>query len=113
LTQISLCSEDASFWELYAFKRTSFLIPPTKLLIINLVGVVASISDAVNNGYQSGGPYLESFSLHFGLLCTYTPVWKDDGSAKSNPNNCDSVVNHSHIHILTSMGAHWSIFGKG
>ncbi len=73
-TVTSKCSEDASFWELYAFKRTSFLIPPTKLLIINLVGVVASISDAVNNGYQSGGPYLESFSLHFGLLCTYTPV---------------------------------------
>ncbi len=46
--------------------------------------------------------------------CTLIPLSERiDGSAKSNPNNCDSVVNPSRIHILTSMGAHWSIFGKG
>jgi hypothetical protein len=33
--------------------------------------------------------------------------------AKLNPNNNNSVVNPSHISILTSMGAQWSIFGKG
>jgi cellulose synthase A len=72
-TVTSKCSEDASFWELYAFKWTSLLIPPTTLLIINLVHVVAVISDAVNNGYQSWGPLFGKFFFAFWLLCTYTP----------------------------------------
>ncbi|GLJ38324.1 hypothetical protein SUGI_0780480 [Cryptomeria japonica] len=49
-------SEDAEFGELYIFKWTTLLIPPTTLLVINLVGVVAGFSDALNNGYQSWGP---------------------------------------------------------
>jgi cellulose synthase A len=38
------------------FKWTTLLIPPTTILIINLVGVVAGISYAINSGYQSWGP---------------------------------------------------------
>ncbi|CAN1316823.1 Cellulose synthase A catalytic subunit 3 [UDP-forming] [Linum perenne] len=48
--------EDGDFAELYMFKWTTLLIPPTTLLIINIVGVVAGISYAVNSGYQSWGP---------------------------------------------------------
>ncbi|KAJ6310116.1 hypothetical protein OIU76_014949 [Salix suchowensis] len=48
--------EDGDFTELYMFKWTTLLIPPTTLLIVNLVGVVAGISHAVNSGYQSWGP---------------------------------------------------------
>ncbi|XP_047969549.1 cellulose synthase A catalytic subunit 5 [UDP-forming]-like isoform X2 [Salvia hispanica] len=48
--------EDGGFAELYLFKWTSLLIPPTTLLIINIVGVVVGVADAVNNGYDSWGP---------------------------------------------------------
>ncbi|KQK07271.1 probable cellulose synthase A catalytic subunit 1 [UDP-forming] [Brachypodium distachyon] len=48
--------EDGDFAELYVFKWTSLLIPPTTVLVINLVGMVAGISYAINSGYQSWGP---------------------------------------------------------
>ncbi|ONM21383.1 putative cellulose synthase A catalytic subunit 2 [UDP-forming] [Zea mays] len=47
---------EGDFAELYMFKWTTLLIPPTTILIINLVGVVAGISYAINSGYQSWGP---------------------------------------------------------
>ncbi|KAK2656070.1 hypothetical protein Ddye_009122 [Dipteronia dyeriana] len=55
-TVTSKGADDGEFSELYLFKWTSLLIPPTTLLIINLVGVVVGISDAINNGYDSWGP---------------------------------------------------------
>ncbi|GMH30647.1 hypothetical protein Nepgr_032490 [Nepenthes gracilis] len=58
--------EDGDFAELYMFKWTTLLIPPTTLLIINLVGVVAGISSAINSGYQSWGPSSGSCSSRFG-----------------------------------------------
>ncbi|KAI8569065.1 hypothetical protein RHMOL_Rhmol02G0249200 [Rhododendron molle] len=48
--------EDGDFAELYVFKWTSLLIPPTTVLIFNLVGIVAGVSYAINAGYQSWGP---------------------------------------------------------
>ncbi|XP_072985485.1 probable cellulose synthase A catalytic subunit 1 [UDP-forming] isoform X1 [Typha latifolia] len=48
--------EDGEFAELYVFKWTSLLIAPTTLLIVNLVGIVAGVSYAINSGYQSWGP---------------------------------------------------------
>jgi cellulose synthase A len=75
-TVTSKCSEGASFWELYAFKRTSLLIPPTKLLIINLVGVVAGISDAVNNGCQSWGPLFGKLFFAFWVIVHFYPFLK-------------------------------------
>ncbi|GFS44994.1 cellulose synthase 1 [Actinidia rufa] len=48
--------EDGDFAELYVFKWTSLLIPPTTVLIFNLVGIVAGVSYAINSGYQSWGP---------------------------------------------------------
>ena len=55
-TVTSKQAEDEDFSELYQFKWTTLLIPPTTLLVLNIVGVVAGISDAINNGYQSWGP---------------------------------------------------------
>ncbi|KAF7840058.1 cellulose synthase A catalytic subunit 6 [UDP-forming]-like isoform X1 [Senna tora] len=55
-TVTSKAADDGEFSELYIFKWTSLLIPPTTLLIMNIVGVVVGISDAINNGYDSWGP---------------------------------------------------------
>ncbi|XP_010541595.1 PREDICTED: cellulose synthase A catalytic subunit 1 [UDP-forming]-like [Tarenaya hassleriana] len=48
--------EDGEFSELYVFKWTSLLIPPTTVIIVNLVGIVAGVSSAINSGYDSWGP---------------------------------------------------------
>ncbi|RWR94308.1 cellulose synthase A catalytic subunit 1 UDP-forming [Cinnamomum micranthum f. kanehirae] len=48
--------EDGDFAELYVFKWTTLLIPPTTVLVVNLVGIVAGVSYAINSGYQSWGP---------------------------------------------------------
>lgn len=48
--------DDGDFAELYVFKWTSLLIPPTTVLIVNIVGIVAGVSFAVNTGYESWGP---------------------------------------------------------
>lgn len=55
-TVTSKGGDDGAFSELYIFKWTSLLIIPTTLLIINIVGVVVGISNAINNGYDSWGP---------------------------------------------------------
>ncbi|XP_062224325.1 probable cellulose synthase A catalytic subunit 1 [UDP-forming] [Phragmites australis] len=48
--------DEGDFSELYVFKWTSLIIPPTTVLVINLVGIVAGVSYAINSGYQSWGP---------------------------------------------------------
>ncbi|KAL0407644.1 UNVERIFIED_CONTAM: Cellulose synthase A catalytic subunit [UDP-forming] [Sesamum radiatum] len=58
--------DDGDFAELYVFKWTSLLIPPTTVLIVNLVGIVAGVSYAINSGYQSWG-------LFFGKL--FFAIW--------------------------------------
>ncbi|KAG5612569.1 hypothetical protein H5410_023850 [Solanum commersonii] len=55
-TVTSKSGDDEEYAELYAFKWTTLLIPPTTLLVINIIGVVAGISNAINNGYESWGP---------------------------------------------------------
>ncbi|CAL0319665.1 unnamed protein product [Lupinus luteus] len=55
-TVTSKAAGDGEFAELYLFKWTSLLIPPVSLLVVNVVGVVVGISDAINNGYDSWGP---------------------------------------------------------
>ncbi|CAI0556187.1 unnamed protein product [Linum tenue] len=55
-TVTSKAADDGEFSELYIFKWTSLLVPPTTLLIMNVIGVVVGISDAINNGYDSWGP---------------------------------------------------------
>ncbi|TQD96184.1 hypothetical protein C1H46_018213 [Malus baccata] len=55
-TVTSKAADDGEFSDLYLFKWTSLLIPPMTLLIINIIGVVVGISDAINNGYETWGP---------------------------------------------------------
>ncbi|KAL2502446.1 Cellulose synthase A catalytic subunit 7 [UDP-forming] [Forsythia ovata] len=69
-------SDDEDFGELYAFKWTTLLIPPTTILVINLVGVVAGISDAINNGYQSWGPLFGKLFFAFWVIVHLYPFLK-------------------------------------
>jgi cellulose synthase A len=68
--------EDDEFADLYAFKWTTLLIPPTTLLIINIIGVVAGISDAINNGYQSWGPLFGKLFFAFWVIVHLYPFLK-------------------------------------
>lgn len=68
--------DDGNFMELYIFKWTSLLIPPMTLLIINLVGVVAGISDAINNGYESWGPLFGKLFFAFWVIVHLYPFLK-------------------------------------
>ncbi|KAK9947319.1 hypothetical protein M0R45_002950 [Rubus argutus] len=69
-------ADDEDFGELYAFKWTTLLIPPTTVLIINLVGVVAGISDAINNGYESWGPLFGKLFFAFWVIVHLYPFLK-------------------------------------
>ncbi|XP_073063953.1 cellulose synthase A catalytic subunit 5 [UDP-forming]-like isoform X2 [Primulina eburnea] len=55
-TVTSKAADDGEFSDLYLFKWTSLLIPPLTLMIINIIGVIVGISDAISNGYESWGP---------------------------------------------------------
>ncbi|KAJ9166821.1 hypothetical protein P3X46_021518 [Hevea brasiliensis] len=55
-TVTSKAGDDGEFSELYLFKWTSLLIPPMTLLIINIIGIIVGVADAINNGYDSWGP---------------------------------------------------------
>ncbi|KAF5469430.1 hypothetical protein F2P56_013505 [Juglans regia] len=75
-TVTSKASDDEDFGELYTFKWTTLLIPPTTILIINLVGVVAGISDAINNGYESWGPLFGKLFFSFWVIVHLYPFLK-------------------------------------
>ncbi|KAK4440072.1 Cellulose synthase A catalytic subunit [UDP-forming] [Sesamum alatum] len=49
---------DTEFGKPYILKCTTILIPPTTIVVVNLVGVVEGFSDALNSGYESWGPLL-------------------------------------------------------
>lgn len=55
-TVTSKGGDDGEFADLYLFKWTSLLIPPMTLLIMNIIGVLIGMSDAISNGYDSWGP---------------------------------------------------------
>ncbi|KZV16530.1 cell synthase A catalytic subunit 2 [Dorcoceras hygrometricum] len=55
-TVTSKAADDGDFSDLYLFKWTALLIPPLTLMIINIIGVIVGISDAISNGYESWGP---------------------------------------------------------
>ncbi|KAA8514715.1 hypothetical protein F0562_017894 [Nyssa sinensis] len=75
-TVTSKGGDDEEFSELYAFKWTTLLIPPTTLLIINLIGVVAGISNAINNGYESWGPLFGKLFFAFWVIVHLYPFLK-------------------------------------
>ncbi|KAM1795564.1 hypothetical protein ACFX11_035895 [Malus domestica] len=75
-TVTSKAADDAEFGELYLFKWTTLLIPPTTLIILNMVGVVAGISDAINNGYGSWGPLFGKLFFSFWVIVHLYPFLK-------------------------------------
>ncbi|KAG6658842.1 cellulose synthase A catalytic subunit 4 [UDP-forming]-like [Carya illinoinensis] len=75
-TVTSKAADDAEFGELYLFKWTTLLIPPTTLIILNMVGVVAGFSDAINNGYGSWGPLFGKLFFAFWVIVHLYPFLK-------------------------------------
>ncbi|KAL5792692.1 hypothetical protein ACOSP7_001286 [Xanthoceras sorbifolium] len=75
-TVTSKTAEDEEFGELYLFKWTTLLIPPTTLIILNMVGVVAGVSDAINNGYGSWGPLFGKLFFSFWVIVHLYPFLK-------------------------------------
>ncbi|KAF6156248.1 hypothetical protein GIB67_030251 [Kingdonia uniflora] len=75
-TVTSKTAEDAEFGDLYLFKWTTLLIPPTTLIILNMVGVVAGLSDAINNGYGSWGPLFGKLFFAFWVIVHLYPFLK-------------------------------------
>lgn len=55
-TVTSKAADDGEFSELYMFKWTTLLLPPLVLFIMNSIGVVIGVSDAISNGYDTWGP---------------------------------------------------------
>ncbi|XP_010526630.1 PREDICTED: cellulose synthase A catalytic subunit 2 [UDP-forming] [Tarenaya hassleriana] len=75
-TVTSKAADDGEFSELYIFKWTSLLVPPTTLLIINVIGVIVGISDAINNGYDSWGPLFGRLFFAFWVIIHLYPFLK-------------------------------------
>lgn len=75
-TVTAKAADDSEFGELYILKWTTLLIPPTTLIVINLVGVVAGISDALNSGYQSWGPLFGKLFFAFWVIVHLYPFLK-------------------------------------
>ncbi|RIA05093.1 hypothetical protein BRARA_K00698 [Brassica rapa] len=68
--------EDGDFAELYIFKWTALLIPPTTVLVVNLIGIVAGVSYAVNSGYQSWGPLFGKLFFALWVIAHLYPFLK-------------------------------------
>eukprot|EP00271_Cylindrocystis_brebissonii_P004551 TRINITY_DN1628_c0_g3_i2.p1 TRINITY_DN1628_c0_g3~~TRINITY_DN1628_c0_g3_i2.p1 ORF type:complete len:1001 (+),score=165.20 TRINITY_DN1628_c0_g3_i2:1-3003(+) len=68
--------EDGDFAELYLFKWTSLLIPPTTLIVINLIGAVAGVANAINNGYDQWGPLFGKLFFAFWVVVHLYPFLK-------------------------------------
>ncbi|GAB2298579.1 Cellulose synthase A catalytic subunit 8 [UDP-forming] [Dionaea muscipula] len=75
-TVTAKASDDVGFGELYVFKWTTLLIPPTTLIIINIVGVVAGFSDALNSGYEAWGPLFGKVFFSFWVIFHLYPFLK-------------------------------------
>ncbi|XWS47022.1 hypothetical protein CRYUN_Cryun14cG0117900 [Craigia yunnanensis] len=75
-TVTAKAAEDTEFGDLYLFKWTTLLIPPTTLIILNMVGVVAGVSDAINNGYGSWGPLFGKLFFAFWVILHLYPFLK-------------------------------------
>lgn len=68
--------DKGDFSQLLDLKWTTLLIPPTTLLIINIVGAIAGIAKAINNGYDSWGPFFGKFFFAFWVIVHLYPLLK-------------------------------------
>ncbi|PIA33940.1 hypothetical protein AQUCO_03900062v1 [Aquilegia coerulea] len=75
-TVTAKAADDAEFGELYMIKWTTLLIPPTTLIVVNIVGVVAGFSDALNSGYEAWGPLFGKVFFAFWVILHLYPFLK-------------------------------------
>lgn len=64
------------FGQLYLFKWTTLLIPPTSIVILNMVGIVAGVSEAINKGYDSWGLLFGKVFFSFWVIVHLYPFLK-------------------------------------
>lgn len=69
-------AEDDDFGELYLFKWTTLLIPPTTLIVVNLIGVLAGVASAINTGYSDWGPLFGKLFFAFWVVVHLYPFLK-------------------------------------
>ncbi|KAG4996049.1 hypothetical protein JHK82_026864 [Glycine max] len=99
-------NDTAAFGQLYLFKWTTLLIPPTSLVILNMVGIVAGISDAINNGYDSWGPFFGKLFFSLWVILHLYPFLKGlMGRQNRTPYHCSPLVNSSSHNFLNDLGA--------
>ncbi|KAI9121280.1 hypothetical protein K1719_008313 [Acacia pycnantha] len=75
-TVTAKAADDAEFGDLYIVKWTTVLIPPTTLIVVNLVGVVAGFSDALSGGYETWGPLFGKVFFAFWVIFHLYPFLK-------------------------------------
>lgn len=104
-TVTAKAADDTEFGELYLFKWTTLLIPPTTLIIINMVGVVAGVSDAINNGYGSWGSLIRKAIFRLlGYCSSLSFPQRSNGKTEQDSYNCCPVVYPSGINFLIGLG---------
>ncbi|KAE8659658.1 Cellulose synthase A catalytic subunit 8 [Hibiscus syriacus] len=79
-TVIAKAAEEAELGELYIVKWTT-------LLTVNMVGVVAGFSDALNKGYDAWGPLWQSVFLLLDYPPSLSFPQRSHGSPEQNPNH--------------------------
>jgi hypothetical protein len=95
---------DGEFFELYVFKWTSLLIPPTNFIVLNLVFVIVGVSQDINSVIGCRVPCLENWFSLCGLLSNFIPSSRDYWVIEQDTNNSHCLVNSSCIHILLASG---------
>jgi hypothetical protein len=97
--------EDGDFAELYVFKWTSLLIPPTTVVVINLVGVVAGFSYAINSSYQSWGPLFGKLFFSIWVILHVYPFLKGlMGRQNPHAGHCHCLVHPPCVHLRPAVG---------
>ncbi|KAK7322473.1 hypothetical protein VNO77_25854 [Canavalia gladiata] len=72
----SKAGDDKENSEMLALKWTTLLIIPTTLLILNIVAIVAGVSHAINNGFESWGPLLGKLMFSLWVILHLYPFLK-------------------------------------
>ncbi|KAK4256437.1 hypothetical protein QN277_009301 [Acacia crassicarpa] len=68
--------EGKDFAGIFALNWTTLLIIPTTLLILNLIAIVAGVSHAINDGFESWGPFLGKLLFASWVICHLYPFLK-------------------------------------
>jgi len=61
---------------MFGLKWTTLLIIPTTLLILNIIAMVAGLSHAINNGFESWGPLFGKLMFSFWVIVHLFPFLK-------------------------------------